>query len=86
LESCGRRANPVLRKVNAGLFTWMLGEFFNAPKRAQLRVVHELAREFPVLRESSQRCKRQLLGLSEDNRYQMSLYSREIVPRAFRTL
>ena len=83
IEVLWRRANPVLRKVNAGLFTWMLGEFFNAPKRAQLRVIHELAREFPALRKLEPEMQRQLVALSEDNRYQMSLYSREIVPRAF---
>jgi len=61
----------------------MLGEFFNAPKRAQLNVVHELALEFPALRELEPEMQRQLLALSEDGRYQMSLYSREIVPKAF---
>jgi len=34
IESLWQRANPFLRKVNAQLFGWMLGEFFNAPKRA----------------------------------------------------
>src|SRR6266850_6111723 len=83
LESLWQRANPFLRKVNAQLFCWMLGEFFNAPKRAQLHVVHELAREFPALSELQPEMQRQLLALSEDSRYQNSLYSREIVPRAF---
>lgn len=82
IEALWHRANPFLRKVNAELFTWMLGEFFGAPKRAQLRVVHELAREFPELRELEPEMQRQLLALSEDGRYQASLYSREIVPRA----
>jgi hypothetical protein len=83
IEALWHRANPLLRKVNAELFSWMLGEFFNAPKRAQLRVVHELAREFPTLRELVPKMQRQLLALCQDGRYQMSLYSREIVPRAF---
>jgi len=61
----------------------MLGEFFNGPKRAQLRVVHELAREFPALRELEPEMQRQLLALSGDARFQSALYSREIVPRAF---
>ncbi len=83
IEALWRRANPFLRRVNAELFTWMLGEFFNAPKRAQLHVIHELAREFPTLRELEPEMQRQLLALSEDGQYQMSLYSREIVPRTF---
>jgi hypothetical protein len=83
IEALWQRANPFLRSVNARLFGWMLGEFFNAPKRAQLNVVHELAREFPVLSEVEPEMQRQLLALSEDGCYQMSLYSREIVPRTF---
>jgi hypothetical protein len=83
IESLWQHANPLLRKVNAELFGWMLCEFFNAPKRAQLRVVHELTREFPALSELQPAMQRQLLALSEDSRYQNSLYSREIVPRAF---
>jgi hypothetical protein len=77
------RANPFLRKVNAELFGWMLGEFFNGPKRAQLKVVHELTHEFLELAELEPEMQRQLLALSEDGGYQRSLYSREIVPRAF---
>jgi hypothetical protein len=83
IESLWQPANPFLRKVNARLFGWMVGEFFNAPKRAQLHVVHELAREFPALSELQPEMQPQLLALSEDSRYQNSLYSREIAPRAF---
>jgi hypothetical protein len=83
IEALWHRVNPFLRKVNVELFTWMLAEFFSAPKRAQLCVVHELAREFPALRTLEPEMQRQLLALSEDGRYRMSLYSREIVPRAF---
>lgn len=83
IEMLWHRANPFLRKMNAKLFAWMLGEFFSTPKRAQMRVVHQLAREFPALREHELEMRRQLLALSQDARYQMSLYSREIVPRAF---
>jgi hypothetical protein len=83
IEALWERANPFLRKVNAELFGWMLGEFFNGPKRAQLKVVHELAHEFPGLPELEPEMQSQLLALSEDGDYQRSLYSREIVPRAF---
>jgi hypothetical protein len=83
IEELWERANPFLRKVNAELLGWMLGEFFNGPKRAQLKVVHELTHEFPELAKLEPEMKRQLLALSEDGGYQRSLYSREIVPRAF---
>lgn len=83
IEALWDRANPFLRTVNAELFGWMLGEFFNGPKRAQLKVVHELAREFPESAELEPEMQSQLLALSEDDGYQSSLYSSEIVPRAF---
>jgi P-aminobenzoate N-oxygenase AurF len=83
IEVLWRRANPALRKMNARLFAWMLGEFFSAPKRAQLRVVEGLTREFPVLRARGAEMRHQLLSLSNDAQYQASLYSREIVPRAY---
>jgi hypothetical protein len=83
IETLWESTNPFLRKVNAKLFGWMLREFFNAPKRAQLNVIHELSREFPGLQELEPEMRRQLLALSDKGRYQMSLYSREIVPRAF---
>jgi hypothetical protein len=83
MEALWDRANPFLRRVNAKLFGWMLSEFFSGPKRAQLRVVHELTHEFPELAELEPEMQRQLLSLSDDDAYQRSLYSREIVPRAF---
>jgi hypothetical protein len=83
IETLWHRANPVLRRVNAQLFDWMLREFFSAPKRAQLRVVHELTREFPALSALEPEMQRQLQALSLDRSYQRSLYSREIAPRTF---
>ena len=83
IEALWQRANPFLRKVNARLFGWMLREFFNAPKRAQLRVVHELTCEFPALSPLEPEMQRQLLALADDPTYQKSLYSREIAPKTF---
>jgi len=83
LDALWQRAHPVLRKVNAKLFAWMLDEFFAGPKRAQLRVVEELVREFTELRERRLEIQRQLLALSADDEFRTSLYSREIVPRTF---
>ena len=76
-------AAPFLRRINARLFSWMLVEFFNTPRRAQLRVVDELVREFPALAPLRKEMRRQLLALSQDAQYQMSLYSRDIVPETF---
>jgi hypothetical protein len=71
------------RRLNAGLFQWMVGEFFNTPKRAQLRVLDELAREHPRLQARLPVMRRQLLALAHDDAYRSSLYSRAIVPRVF---
>lgn len=77
------RFHPYLRRANARLLCWMVEEFFSTPKRGQWRVVLELAREFPELREHLPEVHKQLLALPEDNRYQLSIYSREIAPRSF---
>jgi hypothetical protein len=83
LDVLWQRASPPVRALNARLFAWMLEEFFGAPKRAQLRVVEELAREMPDLRGRLPEMRRQLLALSRDETFRKTLYSREIVPRTF---
>ncbi|HEX7288551.1 MAG TPA: diiron oxygenase [Candidatus Angelobacter sp.] len=83
IDALWAHATPSLRKINARLFAWMLREFFNTPRRAQLRVVEELVREFPGLRPRRREMRRQMLALSRDAEYQTSLYSRAIVPRTF---
>jgi len=77
------RAHPLLRKLNARLFAWMLGELFSTPKRGQLCVIDELARELPEIRPLQPEMRRQLLALATDEAYRSSLYSREIVPKTF---
>src|SRR6185436_8704002 len=83
LDELWQRAHPLLRVVNAKLFAWMLEEFFGVPKRGQLRVIEELARELPEVRERLPEMRRQLLALARDEAYRSSLYSRESVPRTF---
>lgn len=83
LDELWLRTHPLLRALNAKLFGWMLEEFFGAPKRAQLRVLDELARELPELRGLLPEMRRQMLALSRDEAYRKTLYSREIVPRTF---
>jgi len=74
LDELWAHARRWRRRVNAGAFQWMVREFFHAPKRAQVRVVEEFARERPEL-------LRQLRALGQDKRYRASLYSRKMVPR-----
>jgi hypothetical protein len=83
LDELWERAHPLLRTVNAKLFAWMLEEFFGAPKRAQLRVIDELAREISETRALLPEMRRQLLALCKNETYRETLYSREIVPRTF---
>jgi hypothetical protein len=69
------------RKLNARLFSWMLGEFFFLPRRSGLRVVTQLQHEFPQLEtDALEDAMRELEG---DFEYQRMLYSREITPRTF---
>ena len=76
-------ANRHLRRFNARLLAWMVGEFFSVPKRGQWHVVQELAREFPALQEHMPEMRRQLFALPTNGLYQLSLYSRQITPRSF---
>lgn len=77
------RTSAPLRRFNARLLGWMIGEFFSTPKRAGLRLVNALADEHPELRGALPEMRRQLLALSGDSAYRASLYSRNIVPETF---
>jgi len=83
IDRLWRHASPSLRRINARLFAWMVDEYFFTPKRAQLRVVETFVREFAELRGLEREMRRQMLALSADENYQLSLYSRKIVPRCF---
>lgn len=83
LDRIWQQTGRFLRTVNARLFAWMLGEFFSTPKRGQLQVLEELVREFPELRSREPVLKRRLSALPRDQTYQLSLYSRDIVPLCF---
>jgi hypothetical protein len=74
---------PHIRRVNAQLLAWIVGEFFSAPKRGQLSVIVTLAREFPELQPHVPTLMGQLLELAEDAEYRQSMYSREVTPRSF---
>jgi hypothetical protein len=83
LDELWERCRPVIRRMNAELFRWMLGEFFNTPKRGGLRVVTQLAQEFPALAPRGAELCRAVLDLGRSPTYHQSLYSRAIVPRTF---
>ena len=73
----------LVRRLNARLFAWMVKEFFSAPRRGQMSVVHHLISEFPELKPRRAEIERQLLALAADDRYHVSIYSRDITPRCF---
>jgi hypothetical protein len=70
-----------IRSANVRLLVWMVGEFFLLPKRSGLRVVAQIAREFPHL--DSAALLRAMSGLKSNGEYLCSLYSREMTPRTF---
>ena len=71
------------RKLNARLFVWLVGEYFNTPRRGGLRVIRKFITEFPALRPRLEEMEQQILSLAQDVEYHRSLYSREITPKAF---
>jgi len=83
LDHLWPRAPRLVRRANARLFRWLVGEFFNVPKRASLRVVDELARELPELGPRVPEMRRQMTALAGEVAYHRSLYARHIVPRSF---
>lgn len=83
LERLWRPSGRLSRTMNARMFAWLTGEFFSTPKRGQLGVVDDLVREFPELAGQAQELRRQLARLPDDEDYQRSLYSRDIVPECF---
>jgi P-aminobenzoate N-oxygenase AurF len=74
---------PVQRRISAELFRWLVGEFFNTPRRGGLRVLAQLAEEFDELAPRLPELRRQVLDLARSPAYHRSLYSRDIVPRTF---
>lgn len=83
LDAIWPRTSRMLRAVNARLFAWMLGEFFNTPKRAVPRVVEVLAEEFPELRPLLPAMRAELRGLAENRAFCEASYSRAATPKAF---
>jgi hypothetical protein len=77
------RTGALMRKFNARLFAWMMGEYFTTPRRSGLRVVAELIGEFPDLRAQWPELRSQMLQLSANCEFQLLAYSRRATPKAF---
>ena len=78
------RSGRLLRTINAALFAWMVGEYFNAPKRGGVRVLDELAREFSGLSPQLPEWRRQVRELAINRTFHHTLYSRTITPKSFK--
>ncbi|MCI0651658.1 MAG: diiron oxygenase [Planctomycetes bacterium] len=83
LDRLWERLSPRLRRWNARLLAWLLGEFFLLPKRGGWRVIEEWVREFPARRPLLPEIRRQLAALGDEPRYLAAVYSRELSPRAY---
>jgi hypothetical protein len=75
------RTNWVVRRFNARLLIWMVGEFFLLPKRSGSRVVAQLTKEHPSI-DASELC-RGMRALAKSPTYLETLYSWKITPRSF---
>jgi hypothetical protein len=71
------------RKAQAGIFGWLMREFFTAPKRGARAVLDNLLTEFPELFLLAGKLRRELAELGSSLPYHASLYSREVTPKAF---
>jgi hypothetical protein len=72
------------RQLNTRVLAWMIDEYFTTPKRAAVRVLAQLTKEFPDLRADYSGFCRQLTELGDDPRYRRSLYCQENVPNTFK--
>ncbi len=71
------------RQRNARWLAWVIREFVSGPKRGQWRVIEALLQAFPVLQAQRRWIREQVVALEQNETFQLSLYSRRIVPRSF---
>jgi len=77
------RATSRFRRISAKVLGRIIREFMITPKRANLRVVAELGKEFPELAPRLTEMKGALLALAHNRDWNVALYSRSIVPKTF---
>ena len=83
LDTIWPQTHPILRKLNASFLAWLIGEYFSAPKRAGIKVLHGLIEKHPELRPQQEELRRHLLNLRKDQAYRCSFYSAANVPGTF---
>jgi hypothetical protein len=71
------------RNANARIFSAILHEYFNVPKRGGWRVVRELLREFPELTHLLPQMRQELHALESNEAFLRTLYTRDMVPHTF---
>jgi hypothetical protein len=70
-----------LRRLNARLLHWMLGEFIAVPRRAAVSVIDALAAEIPNLTVPAAELKAQLRSLAQREDFRRAVFGRDAVPR-----
>jgi hypothetical protein len=83
LERLWPDRSRVWRNINAHIFSAILHEYFNVPKRGGWRVVLELIKEFPELKSLLPKLKTELKSLETNEDFLRTLYTREMVPHTF---
>jgi hypothetical protein len=83
LERLWPDRSSLWRNANARIFSAILHEYFNVPKRGGWRVVQELMQEFPELARRLPQIRRELHALESDDTFLRTLYTREMVPHTF---
>lgn len=78
------KAGWLRRQINTRILAWMIEEYFSTPKRAAVRVLSKLIKEFPELNPGIAGFRRDLIDLGHDKNFRKSLYCRENVPNTFR--
>jgi len=84
LDQFWANASPWLRRMNACLLTWMIGEFIAFPRRAALRVVDALAEERSDLSVPAHQLKAELRGLARRSDFRRGVFGRDAVPRTWK--
>jgi hypothetical protein len=82
IEACLARASRAARAVDAALLKAFLRDIL-VPKRSGLAVIRRWVAERPELRPREAAFLSAVRGLADDEAYQLSLFSRETMPRTF---
>ena len=78
------KAGYLCRQINTRILAWMIAEYFSTPKRAAVRVLAELVKEFPELQPEFAGFRRELVELGHNKSFRKSLYCQENVPNTFK--